>query len=43
MTLSVHGDGPFLHRLEQRGLGLRRGAIDFIRQDEIREDRTGSK
>ena len=43
MTLAVDGDGPLLHRLEQRGLRFRRGAIDFIRQDEIGEYRTRSK
>ncbi len=31
---------PFLHRLEQRGLGLRRGAVDLIGEHNIREHRT---
>jgi hypothetical protein len=30
----------FLHRFEQRGLGLRRRAIDFIGEHEIRKHRT---
>ena len=28
-----------LHRLEQRGLGLGRRAVDFVGQDDVREDR----
>ncbi len=31
----------FLHRLEQRGLGLRRRAIDLVGQDEVGEDGPG--
>jgi len=31
---------PLLHRLEQRALNLRRGAVDLIRKDEICKDRT---
>src|SRR5207237_8806655 len=30
----------FLHRLEQRGLNLRGCAIDFVRKNDVREDRT---
>ena len=29
----------FLHRLEQRRLGLRRGAVDLVGQDDVGEDR----
>ena len=29
-----------LHRLEQRGLRSRRGAVDLVGQDDVREDRT---
>ena len=32
-----------LHRFEQRGLGLGRRAIDFISQDQVREDRASLK
>jgi hypothetical protein len=31
----------FLHRLEQRGLGLRRRAVDFVGEDDLREDGAG--
>ena len=30
---------PLLHRLEQRRLRLRRGAVDLVREEEVREDR----
>src|SRR5213594_2879940 len=33
----------FLHRLEERGLGLRRGAVDLVRQEDVREDRAASE
>ena len=29
---AVHGDMPFLHHLEQRGLGFRRRAVDLVGQ-----------
>ena len=29
----------FLHRFEQRGLGLGRRAVDFVRENHVREDR----
>ena len=32
-------DLPLLHRLEQRALRLRRGAVDFVGQQDVREDR----
>jgi hypothetical protein len=35
----AHGDRALLHRLEQRGLGLGRGAVDLVGQDEVGEDR----
>ena len=38
---SGDGDGLFLHRFEQRRLGFGRGAIDFIRQQHVAEDRAG--
>jgi hypothetical protein len=34
-------DLPLLHRLEQRGLGLRRCAVDLVREQQVREDRAG--
>ena len=32
---------PLLHRLEQRGLRLRRGAVDLVGEQQVREDRAG--
>jgi hypothetical protein len=43
VALAVDRDAPLLHRLEQRRLGLGRGAIDLVRQHEVREERTGPK
>ena len=37
--VAADGDGVLLHRLEQRRLRLRRGAVDFVRQDHLRKDR----
>ena len=34
-------DADVLHRFEQRRLRLRRGAVDFVGQDDVREDRAG--
>ena len=33
-------NATFLHRFEERGLRLRRSAVDFIGQNEIREERS---
>ena len=33
------GDAPLLHRLKERGLRLRRGAVDLVGQDQVVEDR----
>ena len=33
------GDAVLLHRLEQGALRLRRGAVDLVGEDEVREDR----
>src|SRR5215510_4986322 len=41
--VALYGDVAFLHRLEQRGLRLRRRAVDFVRQDDIREDRAANE
>jgi len=38
---SVGGHFPFRHRFEQGGLRARGGAVDFIGQDDLREERTG--
>ena len=39
VPLAADGDLPLLHRLEQRGLGLGRGAVDLVGQDDVGEDR----
>ena len=36
---AVGGDLALLHRLEQRGLGLRRGAVDLVGEQRVGEDR----
>src|SRR2546428_6177477 len=41
--LALQGRLPFLHRLEQGGLGLRRSAVDLVREEDVREDGTPSK
>lgn len=38
MRNSIHGDLSFLHRFEQRGLGLWCSAIDFVRKDDLPHD-----
>ena len=43
MRRPLDGHLPFLHRLQQCGLGLRRGAIDLIGEEEVREDRPRAK
>ena len=40
MALAVHGHGALLHGLEQRCLGLGGGAIDFVGEHEIGENRS---
>jgi hypothetical protein len=35
---AADGDGVLLHRLEQGALGLRRGAVDLVRQHHLPED-----
>ena len=39
MRMRVDRDLPFVHRFEQSGLRLRSGAVDFIGQQNIGEDR----
>ena len=36
---AVDGDNPFLHRLQQRRLRLRRRAVDLVGEQHLREDR----
>ena len=38
---SKQGDAPFLHRLQHGGLRLWRGAVDFVREEDVAKDRTG--
>ena len=38
---TADGDAAFLHRFQQRGLCLGRGAVHFISEDEICEDGAG--
>src|SRR5580704_13108430 len=38
--MPTYGAGMLLHRLEKSGLGLRRGAVDFVRQQDVAEDRS---
>ena len=37
----IHGDLRFVHRFQERRLGLRGGAVDFVGDDDIGEDRAG--
>ena len=39
----AHGDPPLLHRLEERGLRLRRRAVDLVGEDEVVEDGAGEE
>ena len=41
--LTAHRHPPFLHRLEHRRLGLGRGAVDLVGQQNVGEDRAGLK
>ena len=41
MGVVVHGDLRFVHRFEQRGLRFRRGAVDFVGDDDVGENRAG--
>ena len=40
MGMAIHGDLAFVHRFQQRGLGLGRGAVDLIGQQDVGEDGT---
>ena len=37
--VAVDGDGALLHRLQQGGLGLGRGAVDLVGEQQFAEDR----
>jgi len=37
------GDMAFLHGLQQRRLGARRGTVDLVRHQELGEDRAGDE
>ena len=41
--LAVDADLALAHRLEQRGLGLRRRAVDLVGQQQLGEDRAGAE
>ena len=41
MGHAVDGDLTLLHRFQQRGLGLRRGAVDLVGEDELGHDGAG--
>src|SRR5437870_877594 len=41
--IDVGGDLVLFHRLEQRRLRFRRGAVDFVGEDHLREDRAGAE
>ena len=40
---AVDGDLRFVHGFEQRGLRARRGAIDFVGENDVGENRSGAK
>src|SRR5438067_743400 len=43
VSLPIDGDAALGHRFEQRGLGARRGPVDFIREDRLGKDRAGTE
>ena len=40
---AVDGHGALVHRLEERGLGARRGAVELVDEDDGREQRSGGE
>ena len=40
VVIAAHGAGVLLHGLKQRGLRLGRGAVDFVGQHDVAEDRS---
>ena len=43
VIIAVGGHLAFRHGFQQRGLGARRGAVDFIRQQDLGEERAGAE
>ena len=43
MRLTTGGDATFLHGLQQRRLGLGRGAVDLIGEHDVCKDRPADK
>ena len=43
MSFSIHGDLRFVHGFKKRGLCARRGAVDFVGEDHVGENRPGAK
>ena len=43
VRVAVDGDPAFFHALEQSGLGSRRGAVQFVRDQDAGEDGSGAK
>ena len=43
IRLAVHRDPAFGHRFQEGGLGSRRGAVDFVGEDRLRENRPRPK
>ena len=43
MGISQNGDAALLHGLEEGGLCFRRGAVDFVCEDDVCEEGTGLK
>ncbi len=39
--VAIDGDGVIVHGFEQGGLGARGGAVDFVGEDDVGEDRPG--
>jgi hypothetical protein len=42
-AIALDGDLALLHRLEQRRLGLRGGAVDLVGEHHVGEDRPGAQ
>ncbi len=42
-SFAIDGDLRFVHGFEKRGLRARRGAVDFVGEDHVRENRAGAK
>src|SRR5260370_21335673 len=42
-SLAIDGDLSFVHCFEKRGLRARRGAVDFVGEDDVGENRAGAE